>query len=53
MSRENVELARGILEDFIAGKSDLDAAGTLTKLAGEEYWDPDKPGRRGHQARAP
>jgi hypothetical protein len=27
--------------DFIAGKSEFDAQGTLTKLAGEEHWHPD------------
>lgn len=40
MSQENVELARGMFEDFIAGKTEFDADGTLTKMAGEELWHP-------------
>jgi|GEM_PF-5492248 len=36
-----MELARRTLEDFIAGKSEFDAQGTLIKLAGEEHWHPD------------
>lgn len=41
MSRENVERVRGILEDFRADKSEFDAEGMLTKIAGEELMDPD------------
>lgn len=41
MSRENIELARRALEDFIAGKSEFDTQGRLIKLAGEEQWHPD------------
>jgi SnoaL-like domain len=41
MSQENVELTRGALEDFIAGKSEFDRDGRLIKLGGEEIWDPD------------
>jgi SnoaL-like protein len=40
MSHENMELARRTLEDFLAGKSEFDTEGKLTKLAGEEHWDP-------------
>jgi len=35
-----VELWRASIEDFRAGKSELDTEGTLTKIAGEELWDP-------------
>jgi ketosteroid isomerase-like protein len=41
MSQENVEIARGIYEAFIAGASEFDSEGTLTRMAGEEFWDPD------------
>jgi len=41
MSQENVELTRRIFEDFIAGKAEFDADGTVTKMAGEEHWHPD------------
>jgi SnoaL-like domain len=41
MSQENVEIVRAAMEDFIAGKSEVDADGTLTRMAGEEYWHPD------------
>jgi hypothetical protein len=41
MSQENVELTRGALENFIAGKSEFDRDGRLIKLGGEEIWDPD------------
>jgi hypothetical protein len=40
MSRENVELLRGAWEDYLAGKADLDAEGTVIKLPGEDWWDP-------------
>ena len=40
MPHENVALARQTLEDFLAGKSEFDTEGNLTKLAGEEHWDP-------------
>jgi ketosteroid isomerase-like protein len=41
MSEENVEIVRRIIEDFIAGASEFDSDGTLTKLAGEDLFDPD------------
>jgi hypothetical protein len=41
MSRESPEVARAAIEDFIAGKTALDADGTLTRMAGEENWHPD------------
>ena len=41
MSQENVEIARAVMEDFIAGKTHFDADGTVTKMAGEERWHPD------------
>jgi hypothetical protein len=41
MSQENVELAHGMYEDFIAGKSEFDTEGMLTKIAGEELYDPE------------
>jgi ketosteroid isomerase-like protein len=41
MSQENVELARGALEEFIAGKTEFDKEGMLTKLPGENHWDPE------------
>jgi ketosteroid isomerase-like protein len=41
MSRENLELVRGILEDFLAGKSEFDAEGMLTRIVGEDIMDPD------------
>ena len=41
MSQENVEIARAAIEDFIAGKTQFDADGTLTRMAGEEHWHPD------------
>jgi len=41
MSEENVELVRAAVEDFIAGKSEFDAEGTLTRIAGEEIYDPE------------
>jgi hypothetical protein len=41
MSQENVALARGIYEDFKAGRTEFDAEGTITRMAGEELWDPD------------
>lgn len=40
MSHENVELVRRALEGFIAGKIEFDAEGAVTKMSGEEYWDP-------------
>jgi hypothetical protein len=39
MSQENVELIRAAIEDFIAGKSEFDAEGMLTRIAGEEIYD--------------
>jgi ketosteroid isomerase-like protein len=41
MSQENVEIVRAAIEDFIAGKTQFDADGTLTRMAGEEHWHPD------------
>jgi ketosteroid isomerase-like protein len=40
MSQENVELVRRALEDFLAGKIEFDAEGGVTKMSGEEHWDP-------------
>src|SRR4051812_17760824 len=40
MSQENLELVRQAFEDFIAGKREFDAEGSLIWLAGEERWDP-------------
>ncbi len=36
-----MELVRAAVEDFIAGKSEFDAEGTLTRIAGEEIYDPE------------
>ena len=33
MSQENVEVARAAIEDFIAGKTEFDADGALTRMA--------------------
>ena len=41
MSQENVELVRGAFEDYLAGKSEFDAEGMLTKMNSEDLWDPD------------
>ena len=41
MSRENVERARAIIEDFITGKGEFDSQGVLTKLPDEELFDPE------------
>jgi hypothetical protein len=41
MSQENVEIVRGMFEDFIARRAEFDADGNLTKMAGEDAWDPD------------
>jgi hypothetical protein len=41
VSQENVEIVRATMEDFIAGKTEFDADGTLTRMAGEEHWHPD------------
>lgn len=41
MSRANVELVRGAFEEFLAGKSEFDSDGMLTKLNSEDFWDPD------------
>jgi ketosteroid isomerase-like protein len=41
MSQENVALARGVYEDFKAGRTEFDAEGTITRMAGEELWDQD------------
>jgi hypothetical protein len=41
MSRENVEIARAVIEDFIAGAPEFNSEGTLTKMAGEQFWDPE------------
>jgi ketosteroid isomerase-like protein len=41
MSQENVERVRQIIEDFRAGKSEFDAEGMLTKVAGEDLMHPD------------
>ena len=40
MSQENVEIVRAVFEEFLAGGNEFDAEGTLTKVAGEEFWDP-------------
>lgn len=39
MSRENVEIMRVLIEDFLAGTSESDREDTLSK--GAEGWDPD------------
>jgi hypothetical protein len=39
MSQENVEIARVLIEDFLAGTSESDREDTLSKQA--EGWDPD------------
>jgi hypothetical protein len=39
MSQENVELWRVSIEDFLAGTSEFDREGMLTKIA--ELWDPE------------
>jgi ketosteroid isomerase-like protein len=39
MSHENVEIARAMLEDFLAGATEYDADGVLTRFPGEEVWD--------------
>jgi SnoaL-like protein len=39
MSRENVELWRGSIEDFLAGTREADREAMLAKLA--KLWDPD------------
>jgi ketosteroid isomerase-like protein len=39
MSRENVELWRASIEGFLAGMSEVDREGTLTRMA--ELWDPE------------
>lgn len=40
MSQENVDLWRAAIEDYLAGKTEFDEEGMLTKLAGqEELWD--------------
>jgi hypothetical protein len=49
MSQENVELIRAAIEDFIAGDSEFDAEGVLTKIAGEEIGGR---GRKGSSATA-
>ena len=36
-----MELVRAAVEDFIAGNSEFDAEGTLTRIAGEEIYDPE------------
>jgi SnoaL-like domain len=36
-----VEIVRAAVEDFIAGKTEFDADGALTRMAGEEHWHPD------------
>jgi ketosteroid isomerase-like protein len=41
MSQDNVEVVRRIFEDFRAGRSEFDSDGTLTRMAGEELWDPE------------
>ena len=41
MSQENVEVVRRIFDDFLAGKLEFDSEGMLTRMAGEEYMDPD------------
>ena len=41
MSQENVEIVRAAVQDFIAGKTEFDADGALTRMAGEELWHPD------------
>jgi hypothetical protein len=39
MSQENVEIVRAMFEDFLAGATEYDADGVLTRLPGEEVWD--------------
>jgi len=41
MSQENVEIVRTAMEDFGAGRTEFDADGTLTRMAGEERWHSD------------
>lgn len=41
MSQENVEITRAAMADFIAGKTEFDADGALTRMTGEEHWHPD------------
>ncbi len=42
MSQENVELWRAGIEDYLAGKTEFDEDGMLTKFGGQEdLWDPD------------
>ena len=41
MSQENLEIVRAAVQDFIAGKTQFDADGALTRMAGEELWHPD------------
>ena len=41
MSQENVERARGVIEDFNTGEGEFDSQGTLTKLPDEEVFDPE------------
>jgi ketosteroid isomerase-like protein len=41
MSQENVERARSVIEDFVAGKGEFDAEGMLIKLPDEEFLDPE------------
>ena len=41
VSKENVALIRGTYEGFLAGDSEFDADGTLTRLNSESLWDPD------------
>ena len=38
MAQENVEIVRGAVEEFLAGTSEHDRGGMLTKIA--EVWDP-------------
>jgi hypothetical protein len=40
MSQENVERVRQIIENFRAGKSEFDAEGMLTKIAGKDLMHP-------------
>ena len=39
MSQENVEVVRAMLEGFLAGETEYDASGVLTRFPGEEVWD--------------
>jgi ketosteroid isomerase-like protein len=41
MSQENVEIVRGIFDDFLAGRVEVDSEGMLTRMVGEEHMDPD------------